>query len=799
MTMKQIRLKRPLSMLRRAALVLSALSLGLGPACSSPRTDTPVQEEQSTTATASFAIGAGDLHLSPDSGDGSSQERLLSASSREDVSALAFNYTQVARIRINVTESASGDPVYVNFDLEQDATDTWRGTLPFLPKNTALTFSARATSSSDTLLFEGTTQQTLSADFQTVVIVLAPANNNQTVAIPRILRISVPSAFGSDQSGNVSFSVEAATGERLTYSITAATGGGTFYPTSGAITLITTSGTFVSQYAPPTVSAETTFTHEVLITNSAGHSVSTTFTTRVRPPGTTDGALDTAVNVLFNPVINALMGSRVVETDRVYWTAEVADDGAASELRYAWSFTPSGTFDPVPAFVDPAVNPATLQGYTTAVQGTLRLDVTDHNGTGGTTTVYYQLRPDQFPDNPTQEGGLTGINSIRLGNAHTCALFNDGSLRCWGLNAYGQLGLGSTFAYGDDEQAHVAGPVPLSGVGAKLAVGGHHTCALLNTGLVRCWGLNTYGQLGYNTTQNVGDGEQIASFGYVNLGGIATKLAAGGEHTCALMTTGKVRCWGRNNHGQLGYGHTNDVGDDEQPYTYGDVDLGANVTVRDITAGESHTCALLTNGSVRCWGRNSEGQLGTGSTTPIGDNEVPASVANPVNVGGPVRLLTAGAYHTCAILAETDNVRCWGHNAYGQLGYNHTSNLTVPPGDVNVGGPVLQVAGGDLHTCALLATGTVKCWGYGNYGQLGYGNRNNQLQPPSATVNIGNATAFQIATNGQHSCALLSTGGARCWGLNNYGQLGYGHTNSIGDTELPSTAPEVPMLPPPAP
>ncbi len=794
MTPLHSRSPRPLGALRSAALLLSALSLCLGPACSSPRPEEN-PEQESTTATASFTLGADEFHLPPGSGDDSIQGRRRSAYSSDGVSASSFTYANVTRIRINVTDIATSVPVYVNFDLAKDATGIWRGTLPFLPKNTLLSFHARATNAADTLLFEGITEQSLSANFETVVLVLAPANNNQTVTIPRILRIAVPTAFGSDQSGNVSFSVEAATGEQLTYAITATAGAGTFYPTSGTLTLTTTSGTFVSQYAPPTVSAETTFTHEVLITNSAGHSVATTFTTRVRAPGNTDGVLDSALNVLFNPVINGLKGARVVETDRVYWTADVDDDGADAELRYAWSFTPTGTFDPVPAFADATSNPGLLQGYTMAVQGTLRLDVTDHNGTGGTTTLFYQLRPNQFLDDPTDEAPTSGINSIRVGASHTCALFNDGSLRCWGLNNYGQLGLGSTFWYGDDEPAHAAGPVPLVGVGTKLALGGQHTCALLNTGLVRCWGQNVYGQLGYNTTEHVGDGEQIASYGYVNLGGIATKLAAGAEHTCALMNTGKVRCWGRNNHGQLGYGHTYNVGDNEQPYFYGDVNLGPDVTVKDIVAGEGHTCALLTTGSVRCWGLNSSGQLGTGSTSnPIGDTEVPADSV-PVNVGGPVRQLSAGNNHTCAVLAETDNVRCWGLNSWGQLGYGHHSIVTTPSADVNVGGPVLQVAGGEIHTCALLSTGTVKCWGHGGHGQLGYPNTS-LLNEPGAAVSIGGASAFQIATGGRSTCALLSTGGARCWGINNYGQLGYGHTNPIGDNELPSSQPEVPILPP---
>ena len=763
-------------------MVLSAFTLGLGPACTKPRDDTA--QRQSDTATVSFAIGSDDLHVPPDSAGNSAQGRLLSA--------LSFTYASVNRIRIDVTDTSSNSTVYVNFDLEKDATGTWRGTLPFLPKNKPLSFHAKAHGSAEALLFEGTTVQTLSADAQTVVIVLASSNDKQQITLPRLLRIASPSAFGSEQSGNVSFSVEANTGEKLTYTITSAQGGGTFLPTSGAITLLTSSGTFVSRYEAPTVSSETTFTHQVLITNPAGHSVATTFTTRVKPPGTTDGTLDTQFNVLFNPVIHRLMAARLVETDRVMWTADVDDDASDAELRYAWSFKPLGASEPTPGFfVDAAAHPGILRGYTTELQGELQLNVTDRNGSGGTTTVYYQLRPGQFPDQPTVDNGFS---AIRAGASHTCALYNDGSPRCWGLNTRGQLGLSSTTTYGDDEAAYLAGPVPLAGVGVELAVGGHHTCALLDSGMVRCWGNNSFGQLGYNSTDTIGDGEPLSSVGYVNLRGFATTLVSGLNHTCALMSTGKVRCWGLNSSGQLGYGHKNNVGDNEHPYFHGDVDLGSDVIVRDLVAGAAHTCALLSTGSVRCWGNNSFGQLGLGHTAHVGDDETPANAI--VHVGGPVRQLVAGYFHTCALLSGTGGLRCWGLNGSGQLGYGNTADLTLPGGTVAVGGEVLQVTAGQDHTCALLSTGGIKCWGLGAWGQLGQANANTLTAPPSTPVAMGGITAFQVTAGGHHTCALLATGTARCWGLNNHGQLGYGYTRNIGDDELPSSAGDIPLLPP---
>ena len=268
--------------------------------------------------------------------------------------------------------------------------------------------------------------------------------------------------------------------------------------------------------------------------------------------------------VLFNPVINSVSASRIPGTSNVLFQASVADNEAAAappvrlELHLRRRTRAS----------TPVLHQRHHQPRHPAELHHRRAGHHHARGHGQRwreTTLTYPLTPNQFPDNPVVEGGLTGINSIRAGESHTCVLFNNGTLRCWGLSTYGQLGYGNTFTIGNDEQPYRRGMCALVGVGAKLAVGGNHTCALMDTGLVRCWGKNTYGQLGYNTTDAVGDGEAIASYGYVNLGGIAVKIAAGYEHTCALMDTGNVRCWGRNNFGQLGCGDTKNVGDNEQP------------------------------------------------------------------------------------------------------------------------------------------------------------------------------------------------------------------------------------------
>ncbi|WP_309892081.1 RTX toxin [Archangium sp.] len=787
--------------LRKATLILSAFSLSVG--CNSSPT-TPTQQEQGIVSDTIIAIQAADL-LQPAA---SAQGRVSAFSGP---SAQAFSYADVKSIRIDVREKDSaGNVLYVNFDLALSG-NAWKGTLPFLPKGIPLFFSAKAYSAPGpnnappTLLFKGDVTQSLTTDFTPIVFTLAPDNNNQTIKLPRIQRISVPTALGSDQSGNITFAVEGNTGEVIQYDITPATNGGTFYPVAGSIELTNTAGSFVSQYVSPNVTTETTFVHTVKVTNAAGHSISTTFKTKVKPTGSTNGVKDTTLSVLFNPVINSISAQREIDTNtgtlsnKVSFSATVADDGDTSTLVYAWKFDPTtGTsFNPVPGFGNVngigTTNPATLENYTALVHGAVELKVTDANN--GTTTLNYKLAPDQFPDNPYVEGNTTGINTLRAGDAHTCALLSTGDVRCWGTATSGQLGYGNNLSVGATSTGlypypYSAGNVPLMGKTTKLAVGQNHTCALLDTGFVRCWGKNDVGQLGLNSKQNVGDAEPVTNFGYVNLGGIVTAISAGYNHTCALLDTGNVRCWGHNGYGQLGYSlpATQNVGDDEPAYWFKDVDLGDGVQVKDIVAGGNHTCAITTTNKVRCWGYNLHGQLGLGTTTNVGDDEKPSAVAEVNLNGGTPLQLSLGGNHTCALL-DNGFLRCWGYGAHGQLGYGTTATRTTPGSDLAPGGKVLQVTTGESHTCALLSTGNVKCWGYNGYAQLGYGNTTS-MNAWGADLDLSGATAYRVSAGLHHTCALLSTGAARCWGRNHGGQLGYSSTTpyltapAVGDVKV---------------
>jgi cysteine-rich repeat protein len=392
------------------------------------------------------------------------------------------------------------------------------------------------------------------------------------------------------------------------------------------------------------------------------------------------------------------------------------------------------------------------------------------------------------------DGG--GWVSLAAGWAHTCARLETGAVRCWGRGGDGALGYGNTTSIGDNEAPVGAGDVDVGGEVSQLAAGSQHTCALLDTGAVRCWGGNWVGQLGYGNTSIVGNDEAPAAAGEVDVGGVAMQIVAGGEHTCALLETGAVRCWGGNWVGQLGYGNTNDIGDDETPATAGDVPAGGGVT--QIVAGGHHTCAVTTTGTVRCWGRGAEGQLGYGNTNNIGDDEAPVS-AGTVDVGGFVMKLVAGLEHTCALL-ETGAVRCWGNGGQGRLGYGNTSTIgddetPASAGDVDVGGYVIDLVAGTYHTCALLLSGEVRCWGSGYYGQLGYGSTNNigdnETPVMAGDVDVG-GSVMQLAAGYFHTCALLDASAVRCWGWGRFGQLGYGNMSDIGYNETPAAAGDVP-------
>jgi alpha-tubulin suppressor-like RCC1 family protein len=378
------------------------------------------------------------------------------------------------------------------------------------------------------------------------------------------------------------------------------------------------------------------------------------------------------------------------------------------------------------------------------------------------------------------------VSQVVVGDSHSCALMESGSVRCWGRGAFGVLGYGRIITgIGDNEAPASAGNVDIGGTAIQLDAGADHTCALLDTGDVRCWGNGRNGQLGYASEEDIGVEQTPGSMPPIDIGGSVQQISAGAFHTCALLSTGNVRCWGTGNQGQLGYGDTNDVGDVQTPASKGDVNVGG--AVAQISAGTSTTCALLTTGNVRCWGNNQSGQLGYGNTNRVGDILAPAS-AGDVEVGGVVRQIAAGSSFSCALLT-TGQVRCWGSGT--SLGYGGGEAIgddedPASAGDVNVGGTVTQISAA-RHTCAVLDTGDVRCWGRNSEAQLGYGHLTNvELAELAGSVSLGSRTV-QLSAGAFHTCAVLATGNVRCWGDGAFGKLGYGNVNNLGDIAVPTS------------
>jgi alpha-tubulin suppressor-like RCC1 family protein len=338
--------------------------------------------------------------------------------------------------------------------------------------------------------------------------------------------------------------------------------------------------------------------------------------------------------------------------------------------------------------------------------------------------------------------------AISAGEKHTCVVTNAGYVNCWGNNEHGQLG--------DGTMVNSNVPVEAQGMhdAAAVAAGWAHTCVLTRAGAVKCWGYNQNGELG--------NGKTADSSTPVEVSGLATGVVSIGtneDHTCAVTADGAVLCWGLNKFGQLGDGtRTSRSVPVEVEGLYGKAGR--------VAAGWGHTCVLAAAGGVQCWGNNEYGQLGYGQESS--ERLTPVMVLD-LQSGG-IGISAAGG-QTCALILG-GAVRCWGNNKYGQLGDGTGEIRRSPVAIQGLEQGVAKVVTGWNHTCAVMGSGEVKCWGWNYYGQLGDETKATRSQP----VNVRRLMedAADIAPGWAHTCATTAAGGVKCWGRNESGQLGDG-------------------------
>ena len=387
----------------------------------------------------------------------------------------------------------------------------------------------------------------------------------------------------------------------------------------------------------------------------------------------------------------------------------------------------------------------------------------------------------------------TDIVKLVAGRAHTCALLSQGNVRCWGANDKGQLGLGNGKDVGAN-QPYQNAIVALGAPAIALAAGSDHTCAMMLNGSIRCWGANDHGQLGLGHTHAIGDDElPSADFATAGVDVAATAIATGGNCTCAILKDDTLRCWGQNTYGQLGLGHTNDIGDNELP-TSSLAQVSLAGIPQTITVGGNHSCAILADGyTVRCWGKNGLGQLGLGTTDNVGDTELPSDVGPIVFPtdgisDSAMASIVAGSSRTCSV--RRDGItRCWGDNSDGGLGVGYVGaqpfNKAMDWGLWTWGSQVKEMRAGALHMCLALANSQMRCWGVNNKAQLGLndtqtlGDNEGVTEALPIDLGIGSDSfasyATTLAAGAAHTCVVLGDGNVRCWGANESGQLGLGY------------------------
>ncbi len=410
------------------------------------------------------------------------------------------------------------------------------------------------------------------------------------------------------------------------------------------------------------------------------------------------------------------------------------------------------------------------------------------------------------------------VKQVSIGMYGGCAILENGALKCWGNNDYGQLGLGNTAIMGNTANT-IGDKLPLIELNSptipvQVVSNSYSTCVLFESGKVKCWGRNSSGQLGYEdvTTRGSIASSVPSKLPFLDLDAklkVKKITGKGSNSFCALFENGQVKCWGANGSGQLGLGSTKFYGNEKK--TMGSklpfLNFGKEKTVVDIAAA-NHVCAILNTDEVKCWGVSTAGKTGSGTEQPIGDfpEETPDKLS-PINLGvsdaRPVQISTS-LTHTC-VLFDNGRAKCFGENDYGQLGLGHTQSVGLGDtmgeklpylelGDL----PVSYIYAQNYTTCAQFINYSVKCFGYNGVGALGYGDTLHRgISPetmgdklPYLSMGTGEAVSEITGYYGT-TCFLTKKGLMKCVGENSYGQLAYGDTAPRGHS--PGTTPDLLM------
>jgi alpha-tubulin suppressor-like RCC1 family protein len=360
-------------------------------------------------------------------------------------------------------------------------------------------------------------------------------------------------------------------------------------------------------------------------------------------------------------------------------------------------------------------------------------------------------------------GLLAGVSAIAVGGSHVCALTTGGGMKCWGRNVDGAVGDNTTF-----QRLTPVDVLGLTSGVTAITAGAGQTCALTSGANMKCWGSNTSGQLGNGDSSGT---PQLAPVDVVRLGNLVAAISAGGNHTCARTAGGNVACWGDGYYGQLGDG-TGASG----PLPVGVSGFSTN-GVAQLGLGWSHTCALTNAGGVKCWGFNTDGELGNNS---IAQSLVPVDVTG---LTSGVSSIGAWKFHSCAVTAS-GSVKCWGQNTSGSLGDGTQTDRHAPTDVFGLTSGFSTLSLGSNHSCALSSVGSTVCWGGNSLGVLGDGTYNQQLFPVSVHQPV-NLNYLSISAGDSVSCAVAFGGFMQCWGANNAGQLGGGVINTPTKTNVP--------------